>query len=286
MIEMYELDHTSSLQPEEMQAIKYLQISNIDEINLTENQVKQMFDVIETSLPVFGIPADIFYQKTIPLPILSLNCLFEDGVCNYKIYVFSDVAEGLLDLPMGDHICIGYIMVENHWVFRLWITKGEDIFSIIDVVYDDCDGRAYEVDNDSIDDYNFLKNHAAWGILLWYVIQIYMLNPRTKTIFKNCTKFKNAEYRKATSRERENKRISKYIKHIVVSDELINKALYDNSEKRKINRRCLIWYVLGHWRTYKSGKKIFINGYWKGELRSIKQNLDERERLIDEEVDV
>ena len=53
MIEMYELDHTSSLQPEEMQAIKYLQISNIDEINLTENQVKQMFDVIETSLPVY-----------------------------------------------------------------------------------------------------------------------------------------------------------------------------------------------------------------------------------------
>ena len=32
--------------------------------------------------------------------------------------------------------------------------------------------------------------------------------------------------------------------------------------------QCPLWYVIGHWRTYSSGKKIFIKGYWKGPERN------------------
>jgi hypothetical protein len=47
----------------------------------------------------------------------------------------------------------------------------------------------------------------------------------------------------------------------------------------------MIWYVTGHWREYKkTGKRIFIQGYWKGALRDMKstafQNLEPREREL------
>jgi hypothetical protein len=56
-------------------------------------------------------------------------------------------------------------------------------------------------------------------------------------------------------------------------------------EKRGFIRRSMIWYVTGHWREYKkTGKRIFIQGYWKGALRDMKstafQNLEPREREL------
>ena len=37
---------------------------------------------------------------------------------------------------------------------------------------------------------------------------------------------------------------------------------------------------IGHWRTIKSGAKIFIKPCWKGPLRDVKVTLTERERII------
>jgi hypothetical protein len=55
-------------------------------------------------------------------------------------------------------------------------------------------------------------------------------------------------------------------------------------EKRGFVRKSMIWYVTGHWREYKSGKRIFIQGYWKGALRHSKDdvipNLEPREREL------
>ena len=40
----------------------------------------------------------------------------------------------------------------------------------------------------------------------------------------------------------------------------------DNSDKYK--KKKALWHVAGHWRHYKSGKRIFIQGYWKGIQRN------------------
>ena len=59
-------------------------------------------------------------------------------------------------------------------------------------------------------------------------------------------------------------------------------STFSYDDHKKINRKCLCWYVIGHWREYKNGNKIFIQGYWKGALRNAKKNYDDgRERIID-----
>ena len=70
----------------------------------------------------------------------------------------------------------------------------------------------------------------------------------------------------------------KYIKvHVINSDEM-NAAMF--GESKTYTRRALVWYVIGHWRTIKSGAKIFIKPCWKGPLRDVKVTLTERERII------
>ena len=49
---------------------------------------------------------------------------------------------------------------------------------------------------------------------------------------------------------------------------------------KKNKRHALLWHVIGHWRTYKSGKKVFVQPYWKGALREVKNMEEAREREI------
>jgi hypothetical protein len=42
----------------------------------------------------------------------------------------------------------------------------------------------------------------------------------------------------------------------------------------------MLWWVIGHWREYKNGKRVFIKGYWKGPGRYSKISPQERERIV------
>ncbi len=53
----------------------------------------------------------------------------------------------------------------------------------------------------------------------------------------------------------------------------IARRIYLNDAKKtkrlkKMERHCLCWHVRGHWRTTKAGKKVWIEGYFKGPDRS------------------
>ena len=133
-------------------------------------------------------------------------------------------------------------------------------------------GVVYSVKND----FYFKCTHRMLSPLItWYGIQIMLLHPQLKTIFSHPQQ-KLIYDSKSTPHH---KRITKYIKTHYIRSEDIDVAL--NNEDKKIHRKTLAWYVIGHWRHLKSGKRIFIQGYWKGELRDLKKNLDEcRERII------
>ena len=76
------------------------------------------------------------------------------------------------------------------------------------------------------------------------------------------------------------KRPLRYIKrHIINADDFTEK-LHGN---RSFQRHTLVWYVIGHWRAYSNGKKVFIKPYWKGALRDTKSaNAREREIVLEE----
>ena len=117
------------------------------------------------------------------------------------------------------------------------------------------------------------------GISVWYAVNTSLLNPVIKDVFITNTKTVPTSTGKATGA---NKRAKiRYIKQHIITMNDVNKAF----EKRGFVRRSMIWYVTGHWREYKkTGKRVFIQGYWKGALREMKdfalQTLEPREREL------
>ena len=73
-------------------------------------------------------------------------------------------------------------------------------------------------------------------------------------------------------------RSGKYIKQHIISTGELDIAIYGDS--RGYTRRSFIWYVIGHWRVYADGKKVFVKPYWKGALRDVRMTIEEREREI------
>ena len=77
---------------------------------------------------------------------------------------------------------------------------------------------------------------------------------------------------------KQGRRVTRYIRKHVIREEEIDAAIVPKHDRQ---RNTLVWYVIGHWRHYKNGSLVFIQGHWKGPLRQLKKNLDEtREREI------
>lgn len=123
-----------------------------------------------------------------------------------------------------------------------------------------------------------LYNWAYLGITIFYAIMVALLNPCIEEVFLKNSSTMPISTGKATGR---NKRAKiRYVKRHIMNAADIKNAF----EKRGFVRKSMIWYVTGHWREYQNGKKIFIQGYWKGALRHMKDtvfpNLEPREREI------
>jgi len=115
------------------------------------------------------------------------------------------------------------------------------------------------------------------ALMFFYVIECALLNPVIECVFNehsnkipinpNNKKFKKSKNKRAHI---------KYVKCIKIDS--IN-PIDEAFKKRGFIRKTMVWYVTGHWRTYKSGKRVFIQGYWKGALRDAK-NGETRDREI------
>ena len=112
---------------------------------------------------------------------------------------------------------------------------------------------------------------AGVAIDVWYTAQILLLNPIIEikyktTVFENPLIFKN--------RGKNKKQPKKYIKQITFN---LDDVQICNAKNKKEYKEP-IWWVQGHWREYKNGKRIFVQGYWKGPERYKKVLSEPRER--------
>lgn len=141
--------------------------------------------------------------------------------------------------------------------------------------------RAYRYGSTMAMDEEFLAYQFRNGAATFYAVNVLLLNPVIREVFQNTTEMIpiDTKPKKSSSRAPSKHKI-RYIKKIVINMDEIDQAF----EKRGFVRKAMIWYVTGHWREYKSGKKVFIQGYWKGALRNMKDeafaNLEARERDI------
>lgn len=109
-----------------------------------------------------------------------------------------------------------------------------------------------------------------------YAVECFLLNPVVMEVFKRNSAPTPVDINKHSKSPKKQK--IKYVKRHVINANEIDEAF----EKRGFVRKSMIWYVTGHWREYKNGKRIFIQGYWKGALRHSKdtafKNLEPRDR--------
>lgn len=97
----------------------------------------------------------------------------------------------------------------------------------------------------------------------WYFIQTSLTNPPIRDRFASYG-YLEARQRKSTGNKKKRNPV-KYVKVHIYDPERL--GIIKKSESGR-TYTCLAWYVIGHWREYKNGRKVFIKPYWKGTMRN------------------
>lgn len=200
--------------------------------------------------------SDIIWSKTIPLR----DFIASVGEDRIRYCIFEDAIKALDDAPTGRTLLVGALQELGGNAFWLFgVTKGENRADISTEFYDEY-GNSHS--NSKILD----TVKSLWKF--WHGVQLALLHPQTKEVFAN-PKIVKERRRVKDETTGKRKRETWYIRRHVIGEESIKQST------REIKRHCLAWYVVGHWRHYKDGSVTYVNGYWKGELRHMKRNIDQ-----------
>ena len=102
----------------------------------------------------------------------------------------------------------------------------------------------------------------------WYSSMVALLHPTIRDVFQSTKSrivMESNTTNTNTDRKSHKKSVKRYVKTRVIKGNSLKDKLYKN--KKGIHRKCVAWHVIGHYRTCKSGKRVWIAPYWKGEKR-------------------
>ena len=228
---------------------------------------------------VIDIPSDLFISGNIP--IRSIIITYEGK--SYDVRIFSDYKKRI-DRSMSDKkkrpVIVGGVTPdsmnsldrkETLAFVLLFDPKTETIIT---------DGYAYL--NIKKKKPGPLVKHTPKRVTLmimkiWYGIQVSLLNPITERVFID---------KRNTAADEKTKTKYRGTKIMYVKRYYVYKKDLETSIHRHISHdiKCTLWYVIGHWRQYKSGNRIWIEGFWKGVDRDKINKYNEciiRERILD-----
>lgn len=225
-----------------------------------------------------SIPNDIFVAGTVPLP----DVVFRMTVYNEEY------------TRVTSEFYIRFLYTGTDFIIAVSNTGEGQSCGAVRVIQD---SESYKIDDsivyvDNPNDPKYTKQPiyrnalklittamASHFLAEWYSLQIMMLNPviRERLFTRNGKeklRCKDSAVVGSDNTSKKNKRRAKYIRYKELSEVVLTSDVV-----RKQHTMC--WYVIGHYRHYSSGKKTWVNGYWKGPLRELQKNLDEgRERLL------
>lgn len=215
------------------------------------------------------VPSDIIFAKK--LSILDMEIVIDENpksLIQPMRVVISENYQDLLDKYADDDkvITIGCLIVpiggsdKNGFVFSIGVLPGFDCICI------DMEPAMYGLQQ-NLHNAFFDKFRPHEGGMLrvctilmqyWYSIQLSMLHPVTKMLYEHKHKIKDRR------KYMLGKKCDKLVRpintvHITLDEirDVYKSANYNNHAN---------YYVIGHWRTYKTGKKTFVSPYWKGEI--------------------
>lgn len=260
-----------------------------DVIYLTHKSDKMLTDLWSipqsksTGCKQVYVPSDLFQVGTVPLLdckiiIDETNDLVDGLITTVRVKIFPEYQDWLKNAPDDVDVLVGVVSLDvpkGYVALPLCMSQSEEKLGFIGEGLIMIDGKAEISSKASV------AMDVMWQCLTtWYGIQIALLHPVVHNIFRNPGRSAvEKSSRKQKSKKHRKSSPVKYVKkHIINQNELQN-LVYGESGSKTYQRKALVWYVIGHWRTYKNGKRVFVQPHWKGALRDT--NLTQsREREI------
>ena len=238
------------------------------------------------------LPADIVFANTIPLKHMAImpKVYKEDKYIDYYIIHFHDDDvrnANIFKMLSGeaDEASIGWIQhILDGTIFNVkgWIKYYVEI--VLDAKHDNIalnkmhyyesseslKGRMDEMHNNPMFWFPKLAEEVQVNfevLAAWYTLQQCILHDELKEFVKKA-RIEKPSIKKPTERSMRNK---KYVQRYVIQlQRLFNEYDINDIDNSKGPRKYkkALWHVAGHWRHYKDGKRVFIQGYWKGSQRN------------------
>jgi hypothetical protein len=267
-----------------------------DIIRLTEEGDKKIMHLWEHSREEkikeegLTIPSDLFFANTIPL----MDCeIFIDErksggqMVHFRVVIFPDYKERIADTSEVDVSLVGAVELLHKTdtlscstIIPILVKYGVDIIFMSEMAHRNMTPKLIENYKQKTTMSNFLK----MGLLCletWYGIQVSLLHPTVKDVFKKPRTAPEKQESKINPRRNRKPAKIRYVReHIVNATELAESVFGKTKDGKSINRKALVWYVIGHWRIYEDGRKVFVKPHFKGALREAGLPLDTREREI------
>ena len=239
-----------------------------------------------------GTPSDIFFADTIPMKDCCINLNYNwmtvddlDGLTDEEIkYLDDNCKDILVRIVIFDYyknateqgkmdMIIGMVIMDmkkkvskkkkNPRIGLPFFISDDNEYILFQIIaYDNL-----KRDKVSPENIHIIQRTMTKYLDCWYGIQLALLNPITEEVFEK-KRANPISVRKEKIGLGKNRHVV-YTRKYKISAEDIDHAY---EERRKNNMSCPLWYVIGHWRQYQNGNRIFIKGYWKG---------PERERFAD-----
>ncbi|MBO5542265.1 MAG: hypothetical protein J5936_02405 [Acholeplasmatales bacterium] len=250
-------------------------------IQLTQEEAKSFLSIYkDNGIENFSVANnDILIANTVPIRDMIINFEGDENLVSYRVFLFDKVHE----IRYENHVYSGVGVVLNYYggdcVFTVLTNEGEHVYPLL-----------FGVNIQESDPVKFLKAlkmseniralfySMTMIISVWYGIQISLLHPVINEVVRKQLDTTKETYKHKYNPSKKKTKIC-YVKKIV-----INKEECENIIKcrGKYARHTMLWYVIGHYRTLKNGKKIFIKPHWRGPLHEAKNalNVDPREREV------
>lgn len=230
-----------------------------------------------------GIPSDLFFSGNVSLLDCEITVDERDKpfgqICTYRVVIYPDYIERIK--KCGDEpVDVGAVVVEFGGVNVFLPIL---VFTGVDQTFMGSCGLTGNQNPEFLRRMGSvsMQEFASVGyscMATWYGIQLALLHPTVKDVFAHPKTDPVMETRPRNGGKK--RRVVRYIKKHVITAEELTQAEQRPVHSSGITRHTLIWYVIGHWRHYSDGKKVFIKPYWKGEMRHLRMDLDGREREI------
>lgn len=256
-----------------------------DHVVITEQEVNELEELFHLKF-VEHIPSDLIVANMIPLKNLKLTLVLKNKeVFETKFHIFNNYTPQ--DIEKEKSKSVGVLELSDDVFTLIDVEYGKNIvfYGRCGFRYDDSktylraigDHREFvskkyreEKDFDA-----FISRYTGMMMEAFYVIQVAMLHPITKQLFRKPSLYPIKDSGMNSCKKK--KRITRYVKKYYIDPlELGSVTKREPGVPKKYS--CLAWYVCGHWRTYQNGTKVFIQPYWKGAMRNERQYVENIER--------